>query len=333
MFKEDEPLISVLMCAYNTRPFIESAVNSILFQTYSNWELIISDDYSTDGTREWLSSLKDKRIKVFLQEKNLGYVANKNFCIEKANGDYITQLDSDDTSAYDRLAKQIEVLIANSQQRIVGSTYYQIDANGKIYEGTYIKDDIVITFYNNKYPFWFPSLMCHRSVYKEIGLYEEFFLGLGDDIYWTVKANEKFPIYCLKDKLYSYRNTPNSITNVLNNERKMIMPVILHELFQQRKENGTDWLQEGQTERLKTFEKKILNNKRFMSEQYRIWAAKAVDHRDFAQAKMLLIKASIAWPLNVKSLRTVFYYLRIRIKAFSSPYITNINSIENTSSH
>jgi glycosyltransferase involved in cell wall biosynthesis len=310
-----KPLISVLMCTYNARPFIEAAITSILSQTYNNWELVISDDCSGDGTREWLTALNDKRVRLFLQEKNLGYVANKNFCIGKAEGDYITQLDNDDTCPPDRLLKQMEVFFSDPSQKIVGCTYDTIDVNGHVYGGTSIGDDQFITSYNSEkeYPFWFPSLICHRSVYEKVGVYDEYFAGvLGDDLYWTVKANEKFPIYCLKDKLYAYRNNPNSITNVLNNERKMIMPLILNELFRQRKKNGSDWLQEGRLEDLEKFEIQVLNDKKYMSEQYRVWAAKAINTRDFVQAKLLLAKALKKWPLNVNCLRTYFYYLRLR---------------------
>ena len=106
----DEPLVSVLMCTYNGRDFIEAAVADIVNQTYPNWELIVSDDGSADGTREWLQQLGDDRIRVFLQPRNLGYVRNKNFALAQAKGALITQQDQDDRSSPERLERQVTAL-------------------------------------------------------------------------------------------------------------------------------------------------------------------------------------------------------------------------------
>ena len=92
----NKPLVSIIMPVYNRVEVIKNAINSILNQTYSNWELIIVDDGSTDGTREFLETFTDTRIKVFFNEINKGVSASRNLGLKKANGDYIAYLDSDD---------------------------------------------------------------------------------------------------------------------------------------------------------------------------------------------------------------------------------------------
>lgn len=91
-----KPLVSVIMPVYNRVNVIKNAINSILNQNYSDWELIIVDDGSTDGTRELLKSLTDPRIKIFFNEHNMGVSKSRNNGLKKAKGEYIAYLDSDD---------------------------------------------------------------------------------------------------------------------------------------------------------------------------------------------------------------------------------------------
>lgn len=93
---DEKPLISVIMPVYNRVHVIMNAINSVLNQYYDNWELIIVDDGSTDGTRELLRTLNDDRIKIFFNEKNIGVSPSRNVGLEKVSGDYIAYLDSDD---------------------------------------------------------------------------------------------------------------------------------------------------------------------------------------------------------------------------------------------
>ena len=100
------------MPAYNVEEFITDSINSILSQSYTKFELLISDDASVDNTLNIavFLSKKDKRIKVFSQVQNLGFVGNKNFLLSKAKGSYIAWQDSDDISFPDRLKLQLEAM-------------------------------------------------------------------------------------------------------------------------------------------------------------------------------------------------------------------------------
>ncbi|MDD5454425.1 MAG: glycosyltransferase [Candidatus Ratteibacteria bacterium] len=103
-----EPLISVIIPAYNRAKFLEEAVKSVLAQTYKNWELIIVDDGSTDDTSEVVKKFLDERI-IYLHQDNKGASAARNKGILKAKGEYIAFLDSDDMWLPQKLQKQLEV--------------------------------------------------------------------------------------------------------------------------------------------------------------------------------------------------------------------------------
>jgi glycosyltransferase involved in cell wall biosynthesis len=306
------PTVSVVMCAYNTRPYIEQAVRSVLQQTFECWELIISDDASTDGTREWLQRLRDHpKVRLFFQPKNIGYVANKNFAFEQASGEYITQNDSDDLSAPDRLEKQLSAISRSPGIRIVGCGYAKVNSQNICYKEVSSNHEILIPEYQGQYPFWFPSLLLHREVYQRIGCFSRFFAGIGDDLYWTVRANEIYSILCIPDILYSYRYNPMSITNVLDDDRKLLAPAILKELIRQRQNLGTDWLEQNNLEALRNLEEELRNDTKFMSSQYRIWAAKAIDKKQMKRGRDLLFKAMRLNPWQIENLSTLSYYLRV----------------------
>jgi glycosyltransferase involved in cell wall biosynthesis len=269
-----KPLVSVVMCVYNGMAYIRSAIESVLNQTYSNWELIISDDGSTDGTTEWLKSnfRSNEKVRLFFQPKNIGYVLNKNFALAQASGEYITQQDSDDLSDPRRLEAQVKVL-EDRKIKIVGSGYSRIDANSILLNNVSLKEDTVFTtFSDEEFPFWFPGLMIHRDVYSRLGYFDEYFSGVyGDDYYWTIRAIEHYPIYCLKAPLYVYRNNPVSLTNSFQ-IRKLIIPAVLKHLREQRQKEGTDWLEQKDLTALRNFERRLAEDKVFVSEQVRVWA-------------------------------------------------------------
>lgn len=102
---------SVIIALYNKAPYIESTLNSVLAQTYTDFEIIIADDGSTDGSAKIVKSFKDKRIKYFYKE-NEGVSAARNFAIDKANGNYFAFLDADDIWHNDHLLEINNIIIA-----------------------------------------------------------------------------------------------------------------------------------------------------------------------------------------------------------------------------
>ena len=108
-------LVSIITPSYNSARFIGESVNSVLEQTYTNWELLIVDDASKDNSRELINNFteKDNRISSFFLDKNLGVAAARNIAIEKSKGRYIAFLDSDDIWKKEKLSEQITFMKAH----------------------------------------------------------------------------------------------------------------------------------------------------------------------------------------------------------------------------
>jgi glycosyltransferase involved in cell wall biosynthesis len=118
----DAPLVSIGMPVYNGEKTVWHAVNSILNQSWSNWELIIIDDGSTDTTRSILRALTDSRIRIFSDGKNLGIAARLNQAVRLARGPYFARMDADDFSFSHRLSKQVDFLQHHPGIDLVGSS-------------------------------------------------------------------------------------------------------------------------------------------------------------------------------------------------------------------
>ena len=100
-----EPLVSIIMPAFNAELFIREAVISIINQSYANWELLVIDDGSTDNTQLVLSEFKDPRVKQFKLHPNQGVSSARNIGLQNLHGDYFTFLDADDIM----LEKKLEI--------------------------------------------------------------------------------------------------------------------------------------------------------------------------------------------------------------------------------
>lgn len=136
--RKNEALVSVIMPAYNCEKYVIEAINSVLAQTYKNWELLVLDDGSKDNTLQIIEefSQKDSRIKALPNGKNMGVSATRNRGIELASGDWIAFLDSDDMWEPLKLEKQFEVVDNKSAEFLfTGSTY--INEVGEPFKGIF----------------------------------------------------------------------------------------------------------------------------------------------------------------------------------------------------
>jgi len=131
----DKPLVSIVMPLYNSQEYLDAAIKSVLSQTYKNFELIIVDDASTDGSLKIVRkySEKDSRIKLFRLRvnRNSGGDRCANVGISKANGKYLARMDADDIAKPERIEKQVEFLEKNPDIFMVGSNAFVIDRKGK----------------------------------------------------------------------------------------------------------------------------------------------------------------------------------------------------------
>ena len=114
----DKGLISVVIPVYNREKYIKECIDSVLNQTYQNFEIIIVDDGSTDKTVEIIESINDERIKLF-KNNHLGVSEATNFAFKQINGEYIALLDSDDTMISDRLEYQFNYMENNQNIDVI----------------------------------------------------------------------------------------------------------------------------------------------------------------------------------------------------------------------
>ncbi|WP_432472022.1 glycosyltransferase family 2 protein [Amphritea sp. HPY] len=126
----DNPLVSVLLPAYNAEKFICRAIDSILLQIYEEFELIIVNDGSSDKTLELMTGYEDARIKIVDLEDNVGIIEALNIAISKANGKYIARMDDDDISMPQRFLEQVEFLESNPDYVACGSSIVNFNEKG-----------------------------------------------------------------------------------------------------------------------------------------------------------------------------------------------------------
>ena len=126
-------LVSIITPSYNSSRFINECVNSVLVQTYTNWELIIVDDASNDNSRELISNIaaRDNRIKFVFLTKNIGVAGSRNIALEKSKGRYIAFLDSDDVWHKEKLEKQLKFMMENNYD-ISHSSYEIINKKDEV---------------------------------------------------------------------------------------------------------------------------------------------------------------------------------------------------------
>ncbi len=203
--------ISVLMSVYNEEKNLEDSIESILKQTYSNFEFLIINDGSTDDTKKILHkySKKDKRIKIYNNESNLGLTKSLNKLINLSSGEYIARQDADDYSAPERLIKQLNY-IENLDLDAVTSRAKIIGKNKKIPGlSFYLPLQILIRYKN---PFIHGSLFIKKDVLNKIGNYNEDFVYAQDYKLFMDLLNCGYKIKNLNDILYNLNMDDNIST-------------------------------------------------------------------------------------------------------------------------
>lgn len=128
------PRVSVLMTIYNAEPYLRPAIDSLLAQTFKDWELIAVENGSTDTSMSVLKGYSDSRVRIFPLEKNIGRTPALRLAFNQARGDYIAVLDADDISSPDRLARQVAFLDQHPDVALVGSWAQHIDEHGKVFD-------------------------------------------------------------------------------------------------------------------------------------------------------------------------------------------------------
>ncbi|MFA6410784.1 MAG: glycosyltransferase family 2 protein [Candidatus Buchananbacteria bacterium] len=210
-----KPKVSVLMTAYNSQAYIGLAIESILNQTFSDFEFLIVDDCSTDSTWQIISDYakKDLRLKAFKNESNLGISKNRNQLINLVNTEFIAWQDADDISLPTRLADLFEFMVAHPKVGILGG-YLQFfnEIQGDLSIRKYLLTDSEIRKKIFRFsPVAQPAAMVRVSALKKIGGFDEN-LSVAEDLDVSFKIGLNFEFVNLPKVLIKYRQQANSIT-------------------------------------------------------------------------------------------------------------------------
>lgn len=245
--------LSILMSTYNDALYLEEAVDSIIKQSFENWELLICDDGSTDDTRALLTKYHDhSKITVFYNAENKGKSVTINQLLECSTGTYISVHDADDWSDLDRFKIQIAFLEAGNY-KMCGCAFYK-----------HTPDDCKIVRMPRDYnvirsnlpeisQFHGPTVVFRRDIIDDVGgLFRDF--TWGEDIDFTSRVVEKYQATNIPDVLYHYRIHSDSLTNDISrlHYSRFANKKLREILHKQRQISGVDMLMEG---RQKDFEK------------------------------------------------------------------------------
>lgn len=199
---DQSELVSIIMPSYNTAKFITDTIQSVLNQTYQNWELLIVDDCSTDNSDEVIASFNDPRIKIFKNEKNSGAAISRNKAIAEAAGKWIAFLDSDDLWLPEKLEKQINFMRKNGYH-FSYTNYVEIDEDN-ILNGTMVTGPKKVS---NLAMHTFNYMGCLTVMYdcEYVGLIQIENLKKRNDYAIWVKVAKYCPAYLLDEVLAQYR--------------------------------------------------------------------------------------------------------------------------------
>lgn len=218
------PIITVLMSVYNGERYLKEAIDSILTQTFTDFEFIIIDDASTDKTPEILNSYHDNRIKIIRNDKNIGLTKSLNKGLEFSNGLYIARMDADDVSLPDRFMKEVAFLNTYPEIAVVGTASYIIDQEGNVIRILIPSKSPRYCDFLKKNQIIHGSIMLRRSILKKYSGYDELFRYCQDYALWLQMAKME-KISNIQEILYKLRIHGDSIS------RKICIESVLYQLL------------------------------------------------------------------------------------------------------
>lgn len=200
-----EPEISVLMSVFNGADFLRESIDSVLGQSYRDFEFIIFDDCSTDNGAEIIESYDDERILLYRNEKNIGLTKTLNIGLDKARGKYIARMDYDDICEPDRFKKQYEYLKVNPDVGICGSlvkTFGDVDGFIPGFPSSHEELKCALFFEN---PLPHSSVMMKAELLRKHNLkYDEEYIRTQDYDLWE-RASNHFRLYNIPESLLHLR--------------------------------------------------------------------------------------------------------------------------------
>jgi glycosyltransferase involved in cell wall biosynthesis len=225
--------ISVVMPAYNASRYIKDAIESILNQTITDFELIIVNDASADQTEDIILSYTDKRIRYFKNETNRGIAFTRNLGMEKATGKYIAVMDSDDISLPDRLEKQFLYMESHPEIDILGSAMTVFSDDYRFIKQFPTDPEYVKAYLYFRNPLAQPTVMMRKDflIKNNLAYNPEIKDGTEDYDFWFIAAMNGAKITNLEESQVNYRISETQISNKSND---YLRTERLHALFRSK---------------------------------------------------------------------------------------------------
>jgi hypothetical protein len=203
------PRVTVLLAVHDGEPYVRDAVASVLGQTYRDFEFVIVDDASTDGTVATIESFDDDRIRVLRNERNLGQVPSLNRGLREARGEIVARIDADDVSRPARLERQVAALDANPRVGLVGTWMTLVDEHGRrvgalrktlVDYVDFVFHTLIMRVYVSH-----PAAAYRREPVLELGGYDEATGPAEDKDLWRKLALERWDAQIVPEELVVYR--------------------------------------------------------------------------------------------------------------------------------
>jgi len=205
------PLVSVVMITHNGARFLREALDSVLAQSFTAFELVVVNDGSTDETREILKAYRDPRLRLF--DCAHDFVASLNYGLDMAQGKYVARQDDDDVSLPGRLAAEVEYMESHDEVGLVGSSYIRITEDGSHQQTKELESEDAkirwLQLFANQ--FRATSVMFRRSLAREVGGYRERY---GDDYDMWSRMAQKTKVANLKQPLVKFRTRLDSFSSI-----------------------------------------------------------------------------------------------------------------------
>ena len=240
------PAVTVLMSVHNGLPYLADAVNSILAQTFGDFEFLILDDASTDGTRDFLRSQTDPRIRVIELPENIGLTAALNVGLREARGELIARQDADDVSDPRRLELQLGFLAGHPSCAVVGSQAWLVDKDGR----SLGKKNFPLSYRGIAFAHLFDNALAHsaatfrKAAVVAAGGYDEAWPASQDYELWS-RMSERHALANLPERLLTLRVVNTSITQTHKRPEARLQGVVRVAQQAERQAESADHRLEG----------------------------------------------------------------------------------------
>lgn len=228
------PLLSVIMPVYNMEPYVGLSIASLINQSYTNWELLVMDDGSNDGTLSIIDKIADSRIRVFRSQQQAGIAERLNQALQYCRGEYIVRMDADDICLPRRLEKQIAFLLSHPQVDLVGTSILFIDDHnqpiGKVICPT--EHEALCGNLSKGFPLFHSTWMARSGWLRVYGYRKMISNYGGEDADLLFRSYQTSRFACLKEPLLAYRY-PYSARKRLINAGWIVLLLGRHRLWKQ----------------------------------------------------------------------------------------------------